>query len=67
MRNDEQKKIRFIMRQEKTLKAVGNFLITEKPSCELQPMTGSDKSFLWVCHDFSDEAEGKLEKLCAKF
>ena len=55
------------MRQEKTLKPVGNFVITEKPSCELKPMANSEKAFMWVCHDFSDEAEGKLEKLCARF
>ena len=67
MRNNEDKRIRFVMRQEKTLKPVGNFIVTEKPSCELTPMTGSDKSFLWVCHDFSDDGEGSLEKLCAKF
>ena len=49
------------------MKPVGNFFITEAPSCVLTPMANSDKSFLWVCHDFSDEVEGALEKLCAKF
>ena len=67
LRNDAQKKIRFVMRQEKTLKPVGNFVITEKPSCELKPMANSDKAYMWVCHDFCDEVEGKLEKLCARF
>ena len=38
LRNDNEKKVRFLMRQEKTLKPCGNFLITEKPSCELKPM-----------------------------
>ena len=55
------------MRQEKTLKPVGNFVITELPSCELKPMANSDKAFMWVCMDFCDETEGKLEKLCARF
>ena len=55
------------MRQEKTLKPVANFIITEKPSCELKPMANSDKAYMWVCHDFSDETAGKLEKLCARF
>ena len=67
LRNDAKKSIRFVMRQEKTLKPVGNFVITEKPSCELKPMANSDKALMWVCHDFSDETEGKLEKLCARF
>ena len=30
-------------------------------------MANSDKAYMWVCHDFSDETEGKLEKLCARF
>ena len=55
------------MRQEKTLKPVGNFLVSEKPSCELKPMANSDKAFMWVCHDFSDETEGQLEKLACRF
>lgn len=36
LRNDKEMKIRFVMRQEKTLKVVANFVITEKPSCELK-------------------------------
>jgi len=53
------------MRQEKTLKPVANFLITEKPSCELRPMPNSDKAFMWVCNDFSD-GEVALEKLAIR-
>ena len=70
MRNDETKKIRFVMRQEKTLKPCGNFPITEKPSCELAPMGNNEKQFMWACHDFSDPelgAEGGLEKLAIRF
>ena len=36
LRNNEKKSIRFVMRQEKTLKPIGNFVITEAPSCELK-------------------------------
>ena len=36
LRNDEKKQIRFVMRQEKTLKPIANFIITEAPSCELK-------------------------------
>lgn len=66
LRNDKEKKIRFVMRQEKTLKPVGNFLISEKPSCELKPMANSDKAYMWVCHDFSD-GESSLDKLAIRF
>ena len=30
-------------------------------------MANSDKAFMWVCHDFSDSAEGQLEKLAIRF
>ena len=66
LRNNEKKQIRFVMRQEKTLKPVGNFMITEKPSCELKPMANSDKAFMWVCQDYSDETAA-LDKLAARF
>ena len=66
MRNNETNKIRFVMRQEKTHKPVGNFPITEAPSCELKPMANSDKAFMWVCTDFSD-GEAVLDKLAARF
>ena len=65
LRNDKENKIRFVMRQEKTLKPVANFVITEKPSCELKPMANSDKAFMWVCHDFSD-GEATLDKLAMR-
>merc|ERR1739838_478072 len=55
------------MRQEKTLKPVGNFIITEKPSCELKPMANSDKAWMWACKDFSDDNEGALEKMAIRF
>ena len=66
LRNDKERKIRFVMRQEKTHKPVGNFPITEAPSCELKPMANSDKAFMWVCSDFSD-GEAVLDKLAARF
>ena len=46
---------------------MGNFIITELPSCELKPMANSDKAYMWVCHDFSDSVEGQLEKLAIRF
>ena len=42
-------------------------MVTEAPSCELKAMANSDKAFMWVCSDFSDEPAGALEKLAARF
>ena len=70
MRNDTTKRVRFVMRQEKTLKPCGNFLVTEPPSCVLAPMGGNGKQFMWPCVDFSDSEsppEGILEKLAVRF
>ena len=66
LRNKESKKIRFIMRQEKTLKPVANFILQESPLCDLVPMKNTDKAYLWSCNDFSEE-EARLEKLAARF
>ena len=55
------------MRQEKTKKPVGNFILAENPMCELKPMANSDKAFMWPCMDFSDGEEGVLDKLAARF
>ena len=69
IRKDEAKRVRFVMRQEKTLKPCGNFVITEKPSCELAPMGNNEKQFMWACQDFSDpeHPDGNLEKLAIRF
>ena len=65
LRNKETKKIRFVMRQEKTLKPVANFILQESPLCDLVPMKGNDKAFVWSCNDFSEE-EARLEKLAVR-
>ena len=67
MRNDETMKIRFIMRQEKTLKAVANFQVTEAPSCVPKNQNNNEKTQMWVCVDFSDNDQGEYTKLCARF
>lgn len=66
LRNKATKKIRFVMRQEKTLKPVANFMLQEAPLCELMPMKNNDKAYLWSCNDCSGE-EPRLEKLAARF
>jgi len=53
MRDKEQKRIRMVMRQEKTLKPVANFFVNEV--CKVTPMQGSEKAVCWPCQDFSEE------------
>ena len=65
LRHKTDKKIRFILRQDKTLKIVANFIIAEKPLCELKPHQGSDKMFMFIAYDCSDEQPG-MEKFVIK-
>ena len=65
LRHKTEKKIRFILRQDKTLKIVANFIIAEKPLCELKPHQGSDKMFMFMAYDCSDE-EPIMEKFVIK-
>jgi len=65
LRHKTKKSIRFILRQDKTLKIVANFIISEKPLCELKSYQGSDKIFMFIAYDCSDE-EPKLEKFLIK-
>lgn len=67
MRHDADKKIRFVMRQEKTLKVIANFLITDAPTCVLTNMNNNEKAYMWSCGDCSEKAEGELTKLAARF
>lgn len=65
LRNKESKRIRFVLRQDKTLKAVANFLITEKdPLCLLKPHQASDKMFFFPAYDCSEEPQ--VEKFVIK-
>ena len=65
LRHKTKKSIRFILRQDKTLKIVANFVISEKPLCELKSYQGSDKIFMFIAYDCSDETPG-LEKFLLK-
>lgn len=60
-------KIRFLLRQEKTLKIVANhYIVPHKSFCHLTPNVGSDKIWVWSVVDFSED-EGKLEQFALKF
>ena len=75
MRDRANKRIRFVMRQEKTLKPVANFigktenllnLSLVSDICDLTPMANNEKSFCWSAQDFS-EGSMDVSKLAARF
>ena len=55
LRHKEHSRLRFLMRQEKTMKVIANHAID--PRIALEPNAGSDRSWVWSCFDF---AEGEL-------
>jgi Ran-binding protein 1 len=57
LRHREHQRLRFLMRQEKTMKVLANHALD--PRIQLEPNTGSDRSWVWSCYDF---AEGELEE-----
>merc|ERR1711865_958997 len=52
LRHKEHQRLRFLMRQEKTMKVIANHAID--PRIELQPNAGSDRSWVFSCYDFAD-------------
>lgn len=56
LRHKTEKRIRFVLRQDKTLKAVSNFMISDDPLCVLKSHQGSDKMFFFIAYDCSEEA-----------
>jgi len=60
-------KIRFLLRQEKTLKIVANHYVLQRDDfCKLIPNVGSDKIWVWTVNDFADD-ELKLQQFALKF
>jgi Ran-binding protein 1 len=66
LRHKENKKIRCVLRQDKTLKAVANFIIDEDPLCLFKEHSGSDKQFFFTAYDCSEESP-VIEKFVLKF
>ena len=66
LRDHETKKVACAMRQDNTKKVVANFVIEEDPLCNLLPHAGSDKAWLWMAHDFSEEQPVR-EKFALRF
>merc|ERR1719311_687574 len=53
LKHKENGKIRFMLRQEKTLKIVANhYVVDHPPYCELRPNAGSDKIWVWTTPDY---------------
>ena len=65
LRHKTQKKIRFVLRQDKTLKTVANFMIANDPLCVLKNHQGSDKMFNFIAYDCSED-EPLMEKFVVK-
>ncbi|CAI5458655.1 unnamed protein product, partial [Closterium sp. Yama58-4] len=57
LEHKDTKKVRLLMRQQKTLKICANHTVL--PSMSLQEHAGSDKSWVWHAQDFAD---GELKK-----
>lgn len=64
LRHEGNRRIRFLFRQEKTLKIRGNHIVM--PGTHVQEHTGSDKSMVWSCVDFSEEVQ-RMELFCIRF
>ena len=65
LRHKTNKKIRLIMRQDRTLTIAANFIISDIPLCELKPHKGSDRKFKIIAYDCSEE-EPHLENFAIK-
>lgn len=68
LKHKKSNKIRLLMRQEKTGKIVANHYIVDgvEPYYSLRPVAGSDKTWLWMAQDFS-ENEVSIEQFALKF
>ncbi|CDJ37406.1 ran-specific GTPase-activating protein, putative [Eimeria tenella] len=67
LQHRETKKIRFLLRQEKTLKIVANhYVVATDVYCKLTPNVSSEKIWVWTVMDFA-EGELKNEQFALKF
>lgn len=64
LKHKDSKKIRVLMRREKTHKICANHYLV--PSLKLAPNVGSDRSWVWTATDFSEEAP-TVELLAIRF
>lgn len=65
LKHKETKKVRLVMRRDKTLKVCANHLITAE--MRLQPNIGSDRSWVWKVHADYADGEPAPETLAIRF
>merc|ERR1719235_481177 len=53
LQHKDTKKVRLLMRREKTMKICANFFVA--PTIGIKENAGSDRSWVWQCIDFSEE------------
>mmetsp|Transcript_11006 Transcript_11006/g.30181 ORF Transcript_11006/g.30181 Transcript_11006/m.30181 type:complete len:254 (-) Transcript_11006:383-1144(-) len=64
LQHKENKKVRLLMRQDKTLKIRANHIVM--PGVKLQEHAGNDKAWVWSTVDFAEEAQ-KVELFAVRF
>ncbi|XP_073701305.1 E3 SUMO-protein ligase RanBP2 isoform X1 [Garra rufa] len=64
LKNNQNGRLRVLMRREQVLKVCANHWITT--TMNLQPLSGSDRAWMWLANDFSD-GDARAEQLAAKF
>jgi len=66
LQHKETKKVRLLMRREKTMKICANFYVDDRCGKTIKENAGSDRSWVWQCADFSEEKSG-LSTLAIRF
>lgn len=64
LRHKEHNRVRFLMRQDKTLKIRGNHVVM--PGTKVQEHSGSEKAVVFSCVDFANEVQ-QPELFCIRF
>merc|ERR1719409_2011803 len=67
LKHKESGQIRFLLRQEKTMKIVGNhFVVDAPPYCVIKPLESNPKFRIWKAQDYSED-EMEVETFALKF
>jgi len=67
LKHKETGKVRFVIRDENTLKVIGNhYIVSKAPYCELRSEAGNGNGWVWSALDYS-EGRPRLEQLALKF